>query len=89
MTERKFPAEDELARKATEAAAITPDHLAELLSVIRAVIDTHDNPWIVAGTFIEAAAVTLAIRIPDERRHEAALAAMKLLHDRLRVMGAI
>ena len=90
MDKRTFPAVDKLAREAEQAAADTPDTLAELVCSIRAVIDTDPELYALVGALAEGIAVTITTRISEQKREATAAAALRLLYDRLRAgWGAV
>jgi hypothetical protein len=70
-------------------AATQPDHVAALVTLLRLVIPSDADPYLLTGALIEGIAATLDARIPVERRGEVAVATVQLLRDRLRVYRAI
>lgn len=78
----------QLIAQAEQAATTQTDCLAELVRAIHAVIDTHLDPFALAGALVEGAAVTILTRVSTDRRPEVAAAAVRLLYDRLEAGGA-
>jgi hypothetical protein len=80
---------DALIRDAEAAAAEQTDPLAVLVMLMRLVIRSDADPYLLNGALIEGIAMTIIQRIPAERREEVSRQVMRVLHDRLRAKGAI
>ena len=80
---------DALIRDAEAAAAEQTDPLAVLVMLMRLVIRSDADPYLLNGALIEGIAMTIIQRIPAERREEVSRQAMRVLHDRLHAKGAI
>ena len=63
--------------------------LAVLVMLMRMVIRSDADPYLLTGALIEAITTTVMQRIPAEKREEVSLQTERLLHDRLREKGAI
>lgn len=77
---------DEVARLtqlAHDAAATTPDRIADVAQQIRAANAAACNPWLLIGVLIEGIAYTIRAAIPAERRDECLSAAVRLLVKRV------
>ena len=80
---------DALIRDTEDAAADHTDSLAVLVMLMRMVIRSDADPYLLNGALIEGIATTIMQRIPEERREDVSQLAMRVLHDRLRAKGAI
>lgn len=80
---------DALIRDAESAAANHTDPLAVLAMLLKMVIASDADPYLLNGALIESIAATIMRRIPKERQEEVAGEAIRLLHARLRENGAI
>ena len=80
---------DALIRDAEAAATEQTDPLAVLVMLMRLVIRSDADPYLLNGALIEGIAMTIIQRIPAERREEVSRQVMRVLHDRLRAKGAI
>jgi hypothetical protein len=69
-------------------AANEPDALALLVALIKVVVRTDVDPYLLNGVPIEAIAATVNSRFPDRRRRQVAIEAVRLLLDRLQASGA-
>jgi hypothetical protein len=86
----RFTALDALIRDAESAAANHPDPLAVLAMLLKMVIASDADPYLLNGALIESIAATIVRRIPKERQEEVVAGeALRLLHARLRENGAI
>jgi hypothetical protein len=83
------PTIETLIRDAEAAAANQTDPLAVLLMLMRMVIKSDADPYLLNGALIEGVATTIMQRIPAEMREEVSRQVMRVLHDRLREKGAI
>jgi hypothetical protein len=80
---------DALIRDAEAAAAEQTDPLAVLVMLMRLVIRSDADSYLLNGALIEGIATTIMQRIPAERREAVSHQVMRVLHDRLREKGAI
>ena len=80
---------DALIRDAEAAAADHTDPLAVLVMLMRMVIRSDADPYLLNGALIEGIATTIMQRIPAENWEEVAVQAVRLLRCRLREKGAI
>jgi hypothetical protein len=83
------PAVDALIRDAEAAAANETDSIAVLVMLMRIVIRSDADPYLLNGALIEGIATTIMQRIPAEKWEEVAVQAVRLLRCRLREKGAI
>ena len=87
--EKRFEAVEDLIRQVESKAADEPDTLALMVALIKLVIRSEVDPYLLSGVLIEGIANTLARRIPEDRKREVAAQAIRLLHERLQASGAI
>ena len=87
--ERHFPRVDTLIREAEAVAANQADPIAALVLQLHTVIQSDADPYLLAGTLVEAIAATITTRMPAEIQGETSVAMVRLLCDRLRAYGAI
>ena len=80
---------DALIRDAESAAANHTDPLAVLAMLLKMVIASDADPYLLNGALIDGITATIMRRIPKERQEEVAGEAIRLLHARLRENGAI
>lgn len=80
---------DALIREVEAKAAERPDTVAILVAVMKLVIASEADPYLLSGALIEGIAATILQRIPEERRGEVAVEAVRLLRDRFRSHGII
>ena len=78
-----------LIRNAEAAPANQTDPLAVLVMLMRMVIKSDADPYLLNGALIEGVATTIMQRIAAEMREEVSRQVMRVLHDRLREKGAI
>ena len=78
-----------LVRETEAAAANHADPIAVLVTVLRAVIQSDADPYLLSGVLLEGVATTIATRLPPERQGEMSVATVRLLRDRLHGLGAI
>ena len=88
MPERN-PVLDALIREVEAKAAQRPDTVAILAAVLKLVIASEADPYLLSGALIEGVATTILQRVPEERRAEVAVEAVRLLRDRFRSHGII
>jgi hypothetical protein len=89
MPEQSFPDLDALIRQIEARAIEFPDPLAILLAMLKMVIASDADPYLLAGALVEGIAATISARIPPERQGEVAVEIVRLLGDRLETRGAI
>jgi hypothetical protein len=77
-----------LSSQAAQAAAQTPDPLADLSLAIKAALQTDADPYVMLGVLLEGMTQTLITRIPPGRHHGTLSAALVLLRQRLAARGA-
>jgi hypothetical protein len=83
MQEHMFPLLDAFIRDIEDVAADKPDPLAIMSLVLKMVIDSEADPYLLTGALVEGITATIAKKIPPERRGEVALGAVRLLRDRI------
>jgi hypothetical protein len=76
-------------REVEARAAETPDSLAILVGVMKLVIASEADPYLLVGALVEGIACAMVQRIPVERRAEAGVEAVRLLRDRLHAYGIV
>jgi hypothetical protein len=88
MPER-IPVLDALIREVEAKAAERPDTVAILAAMLKLVIASEADPYLLSGALIEGIAATILLRVPEERRGEVAVEAVRLLRDRFQGHGII
>jgi hypothetical protein len=86
-SDRRAPAIDALIREAEAAASDQSDPLAALVHLIKLIIESETDAYLLTGVLVEGIAVTVARRLPDEKQGEVATEALRLLRDRCRAYG--
>ena len=89
MPEQSFPDLDALIRPIEARATEFPDPLAILIAMLKMVVASDADPYLLAGALVEGIAATISARIPPERQAEVAVETVRLLRDRLETRGAI
>jgi hypothetical protein len=89
MAEQSFPNLDALIRQIEAQAIEFPDPLAVLIAMLKMVIASDADLYLLAGALVEGIAATISARIPPERQGEVAVEIVRLLRDRLETRGAI
>jgi hypothetical protein len=89
MSEQSFPDLDALIRQIEAQATEFPDPLAILIAMLKLVIASDTDPYLLAGALVEGIAATISARIPRERQGEVVVETVRLLRDRLETRGAI
>jgi hypothetical protein len=89
MAEQSFPDLDVLIRQIEARATESPDLLAILIAMLKMVIASDADPYLLAGALVEGIAATISVRIPPERQGQVAVETVRLLRDRLREGGVI
>jgi hypothetical protein len=87
VTDRIFGEIVRLIEQAEQAAAASPDPTSLLAHVIRLVVKTDADPYLILGVLVEGVAHSLATRIPDERRGEIGKEVSHLLAERFKAHG--
>jgi len=87
LEERRFAAVDAVIQKAVEAAERESDPLATLALLLRLILRSEADPYLLNGILIDALVASIAEKIPAEKRAETAAAAHLLLANRLRQRG--
>jgi hypothetical protein len=88
VTDRS-PALDALIREVEARAAEKPDTVAIMVGVLKLVIASDADPYLLSGALVEGIASTILQRIPDEKRGEVGVEAVRLLRDRLHAYGIV
>ena len=83
------PTLDALIREVEAQAGEKPDPVAILVGVLKLVIASEADPYLLSGALIEGIASTITQCIPDEKRGEVGLEAVRLLRDRLHAYGIV
>jgi hypothetical protein len=89
MPDRMFPDVKTLIRQIEATASDAPDPLAIMVALMKMVIASEADPYMLAGALIEGIAATVAQNIPPERQGDVAEQCVRLLRDRLAERGAI
>ena len=79
---------DHLRQLAEQAASEAPDWPALLGCAITSAVDGGADPWMIAGVLIAGLAHAIDA-IPEERRRDAGLAAVRKVIQQLRSVGAV
>jgi hypothetical protein len=87
MPARSFPSLDDLIREVESNAADQPDPQALLVTLLKLILVSDIDPYMVSGALVETIAATVAKKIPPERQDEVATEAVQLLQERLRTYG--
>jgi hypothetical protein len=83
MPDRTFPALDALVRHVEETATNQLDPVAVLVAMLKLVVASDADPYLLVGALIEGVAASIAQKIPPERQSDVAIEAVRLLRDRL------
>jgi hypothetical protein len=75
---------DKLIQVAEQAAEYEINPVVALVEVIKAVSAGNADPYLVMGVLVEGTVQTLRGRVPHDRRSDTAMAALKLMADRMR-----
>jgi hypothetical protein len=89
MPDRIFPDLETLIQKIEATAADSLDPLAIMIELMKLAVASSADPYLLAGALIEGITSTIAARIPQEKRRDVALEAVRLLRDRLETRGLI
>jgi hypothetical protein len=89
MPDQSFPDLAALIRDVEAKAAEQPDPLAVLIALLKMVIVSDADPYLLAGALVEGIAATIAAKIPPERQGHVSVETMRLLRDRFKVAGSI
>lgn len=83
MPERRFPSLDALIRDIESQSATRPE-LPEILAiVIRMIVASDADPYLLLGVMTEGMAHAIAARIPAQEQSDVAEEALSLLQERL------
>ena len=74
--ERHFPRVDALIREAEAVAANQADSFAALVAQLHMAIQSDADPYLLAGTLVEAIAATITTRVPAEMQGDTSVAAV-------------
>jgi hypothetical protein len=83
------PALEALIREAEAKAAEKPDQVGILIAMLKLVIASEADPYLLSGAFVEGIASTILQRIPEGQRGEVGVEAVRLLRDRLHAYGIV
>jgi hypothetical protein len=83
------PTLDAMIREVEARAAEGTDSIAILVGVLKLVIASEADPYLLSGALVEGIASTILQRIPEERRGATGVEAMRLLRDRLHTYGIV
>ena len=83
----RFASLDEVIRQAEAAAAEKIDPLGHLALLLKLMIASDADPYLLIGELTEAIAAATSRRIPAEKRGEVGIAALRLLNDRFMDYG--
>lgn len=86
---RRFPRADRLIREVEKTAEEQLSYVEMLTALIRAAIDDEADPYLLIGAMVEGIAMTLAERVPRQKRHDLAAQTARLIGDRLRAHGVL
>jgi hypothetical protein len=89
VVEKRFQAVDDLIREIEAKSADETDTLALLVAVLKFVIQSEVDPYLLNGVLIESIANTVKNRVPGRRRQRVAMETVRLLIERLRAEGTI
>jgi hypothetical protein len=89
MPARSFQSLDDLIREVESRVAEQPDAQAVLVTLLKLILASEIDPYLVSGALVETIAATIAKKIPPERQGEVATEAVALLQDRLRDYGLV
>ena len=87
--EKRFETVEDLIRQVETTAAEEPDVLALVVAIIKFFVRSEIDPYLLSGVLIEGIAGTINGRIPEDRKREVAVQAIRLLQERLQAGGAI
>jgi hypothetical protein len=80
---------DAMIRQIEAQAAERPDPVAIPVGVLKLVIASEADPYLLSGALVEGIASTILQRVPDEKRGEVAVEAVRMLRDRLHAYGIV
>jgi hypothetical protein len=89
MPDRQFLDLDALIRQIEATACDAPDPVAILVTLMKVVITSDADPYVLTGALVEGITTTIAQKIPPEKRGEVAVESLRLLRDRLASQGLI
>ena len=85
----RFQAIEDLIREVEAKAADEPGTLALTVALIKSIVRSDIDPYLLSGVFVEAIANTINSRIPRRRKKQVAVEAVRLLLARLQASGAL
>jgi len=86
-TRRSFPAIDAMIRNVERSAVSLPDPLASFTGLLKLIIESDTDPYLLSGALIDGVSAIVAEKIPPERQSEVAIQAVRVLWKRLRERG--
>ena len=86
--EKRFQAVEDLIRRVETRAAKEPDAPALVVALVKFVTQSEVDPYLLSGVLIEGIVSVIDSRIPEDRKREVAVQAIRLLHERLQAGGA-
>lgn len=89
MSDHHFPSLDDLIRKIEAETATRPELPQVLAHVIRMMVASEADPYILVGVLTEGVSHTIASRIPRANQGEVAEEALALLRERLETNGML
>ena len=89
IVEKRFRAVDDLIREIEAKLADEADTLAILVALLKLVIRSETDPYLLNGVLIESISTTVKSRIPNRRKQRVAQETVRLLIERLRADGTI
>jgi hypothetical protein len=85
----RAPVLDALIREAEANATEKPDPVAIMVAVLKMVIASEADPYLLSAALLEGIAATVLLRIPDEMRGKVGIEAVRLLRERLDAYGIV
>ena len=89
MPERSFPGLAALIAEVEAQAAERPDPLLVVAALLKLIIASDADPYLMTGLLVEGIAGSIANNIPPERQGEVAVEVVRLLRERLCKYGTI
>jgi len=86
-TKRSFPAIDAIIRDVERSAVNLPDPLASFTGLLKLIIESDTDPYLLSGALIEGVSAIIAEKIPSERQSDVAIQVIRVLWKRLRERG--
>ena len=85
----RYPILDSMIRQVEANAAAEPDNVAALAAMLRLVIASDADPYILVGVLIEGLAEAIVQRIPAEKQGDVGLQSMRLLLQQLKAYRVV